>query len=205
MIELNWLMFCFLFLYVGQSAFNIWLERTNLIYSLERSHEAPAGFEGFIDAAKLARTAEYSRAKTTVGIVEEIASDAAFLAILLSGLLPLLVHWFDKLGLSLITAGLFFFFYSRPDSIPYRASFQLLSHLRRRGEIRLQQVHPETLDRRPYKGWADWSGSFCGYFLAPPSLHFMVAPFLVVLGFSASGSRTIGDGDPLSSGSGAAF
>ncbi len=110
MIELNWLMFCFLFLYVGQSAFNIWLERTNLIYSLERSHEAPAGFEGFIDAAKLARTAEYSRAKTTVGIVEEIASDAAFLAILLSGLLPLLVHWFDKLGLSLITAGLFFFF-----------------------------------------------------------------------------------------------
>lgn len=110
MVELNWLMLCFLFLYVGQSAFNIWLERINLIYSRHHSDKAPAGFEGFIDEAKLAETMEYSRTKTRVGIIEEIVSDATFLAILLSGLLPLLVHWSAKSGLSLIPAGLFFFF-----------------------------------------------------------------------------------------------
>ncbi|HIJ77430.1 MAG TPA: M48 family metallopeptidase [Deltaproteobacteria bacterium] len=110
MVELNWLLFCFLFLYVGQSLFNIWVERINLIHSQRRADKAPAGFEGFIDESKLVRTTRYVRAKTQVGIIDEIVSDVTLLAILLSGLLPLLVRWSDKLGLSMIAAGVLFFF-----------------------------------------------------------------------------------------------
>ncbi|MGA2936070.1 MAG: M48 family metallopeptidase [Syntrophobacteraceae bacterium] len=110
MVELNWLLFCFLFLYVGQSAFNIWVERVNLIHSQLHADKAPAGFEGFIDESKLARTTQYARAKTRVGLLDEIVSDVTLLVILLSGLLPLLVRWSDKLGLSLIAAGVLFFF-----------------------------------------------------------------------------------------------
>ncbi len=110
MVELNWLLFCFLFLYVGQSAFNVCVERLNLIHSLRRADKAPAGFEEFIDESKLARASEYARAKTRVGILDEIVSDVTLLMILLSGLLPLIVLWSDKLGLSLIAAGLLFFF-----------------------------------------------------------------------------------------------
>jgi len=110
MVELDWLLFCFLFLYVGQSAFNIWVERINLIHSQRRADKAPAGFEEFIDESKLAKTKEYARAKTQVGMIEEIVSDVTTLIILLSGLLPLIVRWSDKLGLSLIAAGLLFFF-----------------------------------------------------------------------------------------------
>ncbi len=110
MVELNWLLFCFLFLYVGQSAFNIWVERLNLIHSQRRADKAPAGFEGFIDGSKLARTTQYVRAKTRVGVLEEIVSDVTLLVILLSGFLPLLVRWPDRLGLSLIAAGVLFFF-----------------------------------------------------------------------------------------------
>ena len=112
MVEPNWLLFCFLFLYVGQSAFNIWVERINLIHSEQRADKAPAGFEGFIDESKLARAREYARAKTRVGILEQIVSDVTLLVILLSGFLPLLVRWSDKLGLSFIAAGLLFFFVS---------------------------------------------------------------------------------------------
>jgi STE24 endopeptidase len=110
MIQFNSLLFCFLFLYVGKSAFDIWVERINLLYAEQHCEKAPAGFEAFIDKAKLAEAIDYARARTRVGIVEEMVSDAVQLAILLSGLLPLIVHWSDELGLSLIIAGLFFFF-----------------------------------------------------------------------------------------------
>ncbi len=110
MVELNRLLFCFLFLYVGQSVFNIWVERINLNHSQRRADKAPTGFEGFIDESKLAGTTRYIQAKTKVGVLDEIVSDVTLLAILLSGLLPLLVRWSEKLGLSMIAAGLLFFF-----------------------------------------------------------------------------------------------
>lgn len=88
MIEPNCLLFCFLFLYVGQSALDIWLERLNLTHSQRHAHKPPAGFEGFIDESKLGRTMDYVRAKTRLGILKKIVSDGILLAILLSGLLP---------------------------------------------------------------------------------------------------------------------
>ena len=110
MVELNRVLFCFLLLFAGTSAFGIWVERINLLYFQKHCDRPPAGFEGFIDRTRLAGAVDYARAKTRVGIVEEIVSDAVLLAILLSGLLPLLVDWSNELKLSLIAAGLLFFF-----------------------------------------------------------------------------------------------
>ena len=110
MVELNRFLLCFLLLYLGQNAFNIWLERLNLAYSRRRADRAPAGFEEFIDNSKLAQTARYEQAKTGVGLIEAIVSEATLLAILLSGLLPFLVRLSGRIGLSTVPAGLFFFF-----------------------------------------------------------------------------------------------
>ncbi len=110
MVELNWLLFSFLLLYIGQSAFSAWVERVNLIHSEKLGAKVPEGFEEFIDDSKLTRARAYARAKTRVGIFEELVSDATVLVVLLSGLLPLLVGLSDRFGLPQIAAGLLFFF-----------------------------------------------------------------------------------------------
>ncbi len=110
MIELNWFLLCFLLLYFAQASFNIWIERLNLGYSRQRANRAPAGFEEFLDQARLAKTADYERAKSLAGIADEIFSEAVLLAILLSGLLPLLVRWSGSMGLGVVSSGLLFFF-----------------------------------------------------------------------------------------------
>jgi STE24 endopeptidase len=110
MVELNGLLFFFVFLYIGQSAFSIWLERLNLIHSEKLDGKAPKGFDQFIDDSKLAKTRAYARARTRIGIFGEIASEVTLLVVLLSGFLPLLVRLSERLGLPQIAAGLLFFF-----------------------------------------------------------------------------------------------
>ena len=110
MVELNRLLFFFLFLYIGQSAYNAWLEHLNLVYSEKLDWKAPKGFEQFIDDSKLAEARAYARAKTRVGVLAELASDVTLLAIILSGFLPMLVRFSERIGLPQIAAGLLFFF-----------------------------------------------------------------------------------------------
>ena len=109
MVELNPLLFFFLFLYVGQSAFNAWIERLNLVHSEKFDGKAPEGFDRFIDDSKLAKARAYARAKTRIGIFGELASDAALLVVMLSGFLPFLVRLFGRLTLPQVVAGLLFF------------------------------------------------------------------------------------------------
>jgi STE24 endopeptidase len=54
------------------------------------------------------------------GLVSGVFSEAVLLAVLLSGLLPLLVRWFGSLGLGLVSSGLLFFFI--PGLIQYLAA-----------------------------------------------------------------------------------
>jgi STE24 endopeptidase len=110
MVHLNWLLFCFLLLYIGQSAFSAWIEHLNLIHSERLGSKAPDGFEQFIDDSGLARARAYARAKTRLGILEQLASDATLLVVLLSGFLPLIAGWSSGSGLPQIAAGLVFFF-----------------------------------------------------------------------------------------------
>lgn len=110
MVELNWLLFCFLLLYIGESVFNAWVERLNLIHSENRADRVPEGFEEFIDDSKLTKARAYTREKTRLGIFEQLASDVTLLVVLLSGFLPLVVVFSSRLGLPQIAAGLLFFF-----------------------------------------------------------------------------------------------
>jgi STE24 endopeptidase len=110
MVELNRLMFFFLVLYIGQSAFSAWLEHLNLIHSEKPDGKAPKGFDQFIDDSRLAKARAYARAKTCIGIFAQLASDMTLLAILLSGFLPLLVRLSERFELPQIAAGLLFFF-----------------------------------------------------------------------------------------------
>ncbi len=110
MVELNWLLFCFLLIYIGQSVFNAWVERLNLIHSEKLAGRVPGGFEEFIDDAKLAKARAYARARTRLGIFEQLASDLTLLVVLLSGALPLLAGFSNRVGLPQIAAGLLFFF-----------------------------------------------------------------------------------------------
>ena len=109
-MELNWLLLTFIILYVGQVAFNVWVERVNIAHSEKHADAVPVGFEGFIDAAGLARMSSYAREQSRFGIIQEIAAETLLLVILLSGFLPLIVRWSERLGFSLVPAGLFFFF-----------------------------------------------------------------------------------------------
>ena len=205
MVELNWLLFCFLFLYLGQSAFNIWVDRINLIHAEKHANKAPAGFEGFIDESKLIAAGAYAQAKTRIGIFEQIVSDLTLLVIVLSGFLPLLVRWSDNLGLSLIAAGLLFFFV--PEFIHFLVELPF-------GYYNTFVVEQKFgFNRSTLKLWifdhvkAGLVSAvlFAADLFPPFALHRMVAPFLVVLGFCASLSRAVGDGDPLSRGPGAAL
>jgi STE24 endopeptidase len=108
MIAFNPVLLGFLFVYIGQTLFEAWLERLNIDY-LEKHASVPAGFEELIGAEKLLKINEYTRAQSRLGIAEEAVSDAALLAVLLSGLLPALDSFLSRLGWSIVPAGLLFF------------------------------------------------------------------------------------------------
>ncbi len=110
MVDFNWLMLLFLFFYIAQTAFRIWVERINIIHSEKYSDRVPLGFEDFIDGAKLKKISAYTRETSRIGILREVAENTVLLAILLSGFLPMLVSLFERGHLSLIPAGLLFFF-----------------------------------------------------------------------------------------------
>ena len=117
MIEANWFLFTFLFIFAGQRAFTIWLERLNSRHSRKHLQRVPRGFEDYIDNSTMIKINEYGLEKSWLGIIEGLVSDGVLLVILLSGLLPMIVATSDRLGLSVIPAGLLFFF--APGLIQY--------------------------------------------------------------------------------------
>jgi len=110
MTEASGFLVFFLLLYIGQSAFKIWIDRINIAHMQKFSGEVPPGFEEFLDRAKLEKAALYTVEKTRLGVLKDVASDGVLLIILLSGFLPFLAGLFGSWGLSLVPAGLLFFF-----------------------------------------------------------------------------------------------
>ncbi len=110
MVELNLLLFAFLVLYIGQNAFKIWIDTTNIRHSEKNSANVPPGFEDFVNREKLAKMNAYLGAGGRLGIFEQVVSETFLLAIVISGFLPLLAAVLDHADFSLIPAGLLFFF-----------------------------------------------------------------------------------------------
>ncbi len=110
MIEFNAFLFFFLVLFVGQSAFSLWLDEMNINYAQKNLGRVPPGFEEFLDSEKLARMGAYTAQKGRLGVIGEIVSSTVLLVILLSGLLPAIAGRLAGLGPTSIIAGLTFFF-----------------------------------------------------------------------------------------------
>lgn len=119
MIEFNLFLLVFLILFIGQSAFSAWLDGVNIGYAQKCSKAVPPGFADFLDSEKLARMSAYTAQKGRLGIIEELVSNGVLLAILLSGLLPMIAGRLENLGLTSIRAGLIFFFV--PGAIQFLA------------------------------------------------------------------------------------
>ncbi|MDT8419277.1 MAG: M48 family metallopeptidase [Desulfuromonadales bacterium] len=104
-MSLKLLLFGLALLVLGLRLLLDWL---NLRYQQRRA-DLPAAFAGQIDAHRLQRSREYSRAKGLVGLVEEGSSGLLILCFLFSGLLP----WYDQLVGSVaagpVSEGLLFF------------------------------------------------------------------------------------------------
>ncbi len=110
MVELNLFLLAFFIIYIGQSILKIWIDSINIRHSEKSSANVPPGFEDFVDREKLSRMNAYQRESGRLGIFEQAASDVVLLVILVSGFLPLLAAMLGRAGLSIIPAGLLFFF-----------------------------------------------------------------------------------------------
>jgi STE24 endopeptidase len=108
-VQFNWLLTAFLFIYLLQLAFSLWMERLNRDHLRAKGSQVPPVFEGFIDQGKLARSTSYTLEKSRFASIHGAFSALVMLAILLSGFLP----WIERLSSSwqfpFLLAGLFFF------------------------------------------------------------------------------------------------
>lgn len=109
MIELNYVLFGFLIVYLARLLLDIYLENLNLKHLKKWGNQVPQSFEGFIDASKLATISSYTLQKSRLAIREEIVSQIILLAIILSGFLPALQNWMEGQAVPFMLSGLLFF------------------------------------------------------------------------------------------------
>lgn len=98
------LFFIYIFVFVA----DLLLDALNLRHLRRHGGEIPAPFAGFIDAAVLARTSEYTVARNRVALIEALVGAAALVLFLFGGLLPLYDRSIAGLTGSFIGQGLLF-------------------------------------------------------------------------------------------------
>jgi STE24 endopeptidase len=109
MILWNGLLLGFLFVYILQTVFSLWLEYLNRNYLKEKGRSVPLVFEGFIDQQKLDRSRDYTLENSRFSVGQELFGEIILLIILLSGFLPFLDRLASGWRLPFVLAGLFFF------------------------------------------------------------------------------------------------
>jgi STE24 endopeptidase len=105
----NFLFIGFLAVYLVQMSFRLWLEWLNRNHSRIQNGRVPDGFEEFIDARTMARTAAYSREKSRFGSFQLIISELFFLGLILVGFFPFLDERLSNWIQAPLPAGLLFF------------------------------------------------------------------------------------------------
>jgi STE24 endopeptidase len=109
MIQFNGLLIAFLFFFAFRLAFQIGLDLLNISYLRRHSHAVPRPFQGVVDGKKFSKIASYTKDSTRFGIVARLFDQVLLLAILLTGVLPWLVHGINGWGTGFIGGGLIFF------------------------------------------------------------------------------------------------
>ncbi|MBI5583526.1 MAG: M48 family metallopeptidase [Deltaproteobacteria bacterium] len=103
------LFIAFLALYLLPLLFGLWLERLNRIHLRAQQGKVPEGFEKFIDARILEKTAAYAQESSRFGSFQLLFSELYLLGLILFGFFPFLDEHLSRFALSPLPAGLLFF------------------------------------------------------------------------------------------------
>jgi STE24 endopeptidase len=109
MIQLNFLFFAFLAVYLLRSGTQVSLNRLHISYLRQHGTAVPEIFQDTIDSEKLKKISAYTGDEENFHMIATLASQGLFLAILLSGFLPWLVRIIPLSRYGTIVSGLIFF------------------------------------------------------------------------------------------------
>ena len=109
MVQPNFLLLAFLAVFLLRSGIQIYLNWLNISYLRQHGTTVPEIFRDMIDPEKLKRISAYTIASENFGMVATLANQGLFLAILLSGFLPMLVRAISLWKYGPIVSGLIFF------------------------------------------------------------------------------------------------
>jgi STE24 endopeptidase len=118
MVQVNSLLLAFLIIFLLRSGTQFILNRLNISHLRQYGNTVPEAFQDTIDGEKLKKISAYTIDSARFGVFSTFASQFFFLALLLSGFLPWLVHQIAQQGGGTILSGLAFF-----------ASLGILTHL----------------------------------------------------------------------------
>jgi len=118
MVQLNYLLFTFLLLFILRSITQVILNRLNISHLRNQGHSLPEVFKDTIDQEKLRKISAYTVDSSNFGLTSSLAYQGLFLVILLSGFLPWLGKAIQQWGWGWIGSGLAFFaFLSLPANL----------------------------------------------------------------------------------------
>jgi STE24 endopeptidase len=103
------LLTAFIVLTAARTLLNVWLEGLNRGSVRANLHTVPGEFVDCVDAGQMAQSARYSLAKSRVGMIAEVVSQAAILVLIHSGVLGALGTRLSAWRLHGIWSGLAFF------------------------------------------------------------------------------------------------
>jgi STE24 endopeptidase len=109
MIQLNFLLFTFLAVFLLRSGTQILLNGLNISYLRQHGSRVPEVFQNLVDHEKLRKISAYTIDSDRFQMIGTLANQGFFLVILLSGFLPGFVKIIDRWGYGLIVDGLVFF------------------------------------------------------------------------------------------------
>jgi STE24 endopeptidase len=109
MIQLNFLLFAFLAVFLLRSGTQLLLEGLNLSYLRRHGNVVPEVFRGFVEPEKLGKISAYTMDSDRFHLIGTLTNQGFFLVILLSGLLPWFVETINRWGFGQVASGLIFF------------------------------------------------------------------------------------------------
>jgi len=109
MIQFNFLLWAFFFIFFLRSATQLFLNRLNTSYLRKYGHAVPEVFQDTVDREKLKNISAYSVDSAHFGILASLVNQGFFLMILLSGFLPWLAETISRWGWGAMINGLAFF------------------------------------------------------------------------------------------------
>ncbi len=117
-------------LYLSVLAFSCRLQYLNNLYLKQHGHEIPAGFEGAIDPESLAKSSDYTLAKSQVSLVQNLFDSSLTLLFIFGGIMARYDGWLAGYNLQFITAGLVFFLLLSLIKTALDLPFDIYNHFR---------------------------------------------------------------------------